>query len=148
MFLETAHPITENDIKQIEEKLNISIPRQFVEHYMSFNGGKPEDKFLYSKIADIEAGVQSFLPMKYKDVTGYTIESMYDNFVSKNVIPANYLPFALDFGSNLYCINLTTNEIVIIWMDVGNVTEEEICVLFEDFNTFISSLEAEEWLKR
>ncbi|MDO5156237.1 MAG: SMI1/KNR4 family protein [Eubacteriales bacterium] len=60
------------------------------------------------------------------------------------ILPVNYLPFALDYGSNLFCVNLNTNEVVIVWMDMGSMTEKNIKVLTNDFNEFLSSLEPEE----
>lgn len=136
--------LTENDIKEIEEMLQISIPRQLADHYLNCNGGTPEDNFLYSELSDIEISIQSFLPMKYKDEIGFTVESMYANFVNKKVIPAQYLPFAIDYGGNLFCMDLNTNEIVIIWMDQGEVTENEIHVLFPSFDEFLAALEQPE----
>lgn len=144
VFLNTGKKLTGNEIKEIEEMLQISIPKQLTEHYLKYNGGTPKDNFLYSEISDIEISIQSFLPMKYKDEIGFTVESMYANFVNKKVIPAQYLPFAIDYGCNLFCMDLNTNEIVIIWMDQGEVTENEIHVLSESFDAFLAALEQPE----
>ena len=54
--------------------------------------------------------------MKYKNEVGYTLEDMYLHFTNKNIIPRKYLPFACDAGSNLFCINLENEKIVIIWL--------------------------------
>lgn len=71
---------------------------------------------MYSRISDIETSVNTFLSMKYKNEVGYTLEDMYLHFTNKNIIPRKYLPFACDAGSNLFCINLENEKIVIIWL--------------------------------
>ena len=60
--------------------------------------------------------MNTFLSMKYKNEVGYTLEDMYLHFTNKNIIPRKYLPFACDAGSNLFCINLENEKIVIIWL--------------------------------
>ena len=144
MFINTSIAITKNDINEIEKKLNIVLPKQLAQHYMKYNGEVPEKKFLYSRISDIETSVHTFLSMKYKNEVGYTLEDMYLHFTSKNIIPRKYLPFACDAGSNLFCINLENETIVIIWLDMGEVNESMIPVLSNDFDEFINSLEADE----
>ena len=71
---------------------------------------------MYLRISDIETSVNTFLSMKYKNEVGYTLEDMYLHFTNKNIIPRKYLPFACDAGSNLFCINLENEKIVIIWL--------------------------------
>lgn len=71
---------------------------------------------MYSRISDIETSVNTFLSMKYKNEVGYTLEDMYLHFTNKNIIPRKYLLFACDAGSNLFCINLENEKIVIIWL--------------------------------
>ena len=71
---------------------------------------------MYSRISDIETSVNTFLSMKYKNEVVYTLEDMYLHFTNKNILPRKYLPFACDAGSNLFCINLENEKIVIIWL--------------------------------
>ena len=90
----------------------MTFPKQLIEHYLKYNGGNPINNFLYSEISDIETSVQTFLPLKYKNETGYTIEDMYRHFVGRNVFSGKYLPFAMDYGGNLFCVNMENGEIV------------------------------------
>ncbi len=82
--------------------------------------------------------------MKYDNGDGYTLEKMYMHFVGQNTFPKIYLPFANDYGSNLFCINIENGKIVIIWLDKGEVEENKISILFNSFPDFICSLEEEE----
>ena len=145
MFLETAKKLTNSDIHEIEKKINIKLPKQLVKHYMKFNGGIPDKTFFYSDISDIETRVHTFLPMKYKDEIGYTLEDGYIDFKRRKVIPENYLPFAHDAGGNPFCVNLKNGQVVIIWLDTGEVNEESIQVLAVDFDSFLNALEDEEY---
>ncbi|MBQ3599735.1 MAG: SMI1/KNR4 family protein [Lachnospiraceae bacterium] len=144
MFVNTSKAIGIDDIIEIERKINLVLPKQLVKHYIKYNGGIPEKRFLYSCISDIETSVQTFLSMKYKNEIGYTLEDMYLHFVNKNVIQKKYVPFACDAGSNLFCIDVETGKIVIVWMDMGEVNESMIPVLSNSFDEFIDSLEEDE----
>ncbi|WP_443136944.1 SMI1/KNR4 family protein [Lysinibacillus sp. C5.1] len=61
-----------------------------------------------------------------------------------NALPNRYLPFANDWGGNLFCIVLEKGRVVLIWMDLGGVTERSINFLSNNFVTFINNLEASE----
>ena len=145
MFLETAKQLTLDDIRAIEIKLNIKLPKQLVKHYLKFNGGIPEKPVFYSDDSDIETSVHTFLPMKYKDEVGYTLEDGYLDFKNRKVIPEEFLPFALDAGGNLFCINLESGQVVIIWLDLGEVNEKAIRWLANDFDVFLNSLNEEDY---
>lgn len=70
MFVNTSKAIGIDDIIEIERKINLVLPKQLVKHYIKYNGGIPEKRFLYSCISDIETSVQTFLSMKYKNEIG------------------------------------------------------------------------------
>ena len=144
VFSDSMSPISDDDIRNFNELTHAIIPQPIVELYKIYNGGTPERNCFYSELADIEITINTFLPIKYKNETGYTMESMYSKFVSEKVFPSYYLPFAIDWGSNLICVNINSGEIVVIWMDKGEITENEIKVLFMDFYEFMSALEYEE----
>lgn len=144
VFSDSMSPISDDDIRNFNELTHAIIPQPIVELYKIYNGGTPERNYFYSELADIEITINTFLPIKYKNETGCTMESMYSKFVSEKVFPSYYLPFAIDWGSNLICVNINSGEIVVIWMDKGEITEKEIKVLFMDFYEFMSALEYEE----
>lgn len=145
MFLNTAKQLTLDDIREIEAKLNIELPKQLVEHYLKFNGGIPDKPFFYSEVTDIETSVHAFLPMKYTDEIGYTLEDGYLDFMNRKVMPKKFLPFAHDAGANPFCINLENGQVVIIWLDLGEVNEEAIQFLANDFEEFLNALSEEDY---
>ncbi len=69
-----------------------------------------------------------------------TIERSYSNLTSKG-IPKNYLPFVLDWGGNYFSIDLETNNIVLLLMDLGPFTDDAVKYLTRGFNNFIDNLE-------
>lgn len=145
MFSEVSKQLTINDIREIEEKLNIKLPEQLINHYLKFNGGIPDKPYVCSNISDIETSVHAFSPMKYDDELDYTLEECYLNYKTRSVIPEKFLPFAYDAGSNPFCINLKTGQVVIIWLDMGEVTEKEIKLLANSFDEFMNSLQEEDY---
>ena len=66
MFEEVGKALTRADIAEIEVNLGLAFPEDFVEHYLSYNGGRPTKPFFYSEEEDIETEVQVFLPLKYR----------------------------------------------------------------------------------
>ena len=144
MFRDTSKAVDLAEIREIERNLEVTFPKQLIEHYLKYNGGKPINNFLWSEISGIETSVQTFLSMKYKDGVGCTLEDTYLHFVGRNVFSKKYLPFAIDYGGNLFCVNVENGEIVMIWLDKGDVEEENIPVLSRSFDEFISSLEEPE----
>ena len=141
IFMNASKAISKDEIKEIERKLEITLPEQLVKHYLKYNGGAPIRNFLFSRISDIETSIQTFLPMKYKDATGFSLEEMYLNFVEKKVFSKKFLPFAIDYGGNLFCVNLEDKKIVMIWLDIGDVDENRIPILSNNFSELLNSLE-------
>lgn len=46
VFERTASPLSELDIKRVENRLGIRLPEDLKEHYLLYNGGRPRPKFL------------------------------------------------------------------------------------------------------
>ena len=145
MFDDTSKQITREEIKAIESKLGITFPDCFVEHYLQYNGGIPSEAFFYSEEEDIETEIQLFSPLKYRfqNVDVRTVEEKYELFKSKSEIMSDYLPFANDYGNNQICINLKDNKVYIVYMDLGELTQDCFKQLADDFDEFIDGLSSE-----
>jgi len=142
MFSGVSKKITLSNVQEIEAKLSIKLPEQLVKHYLRFNGGVPEKTFFYSEISDIETNVKLFVPLQYvnEEYTSCTLEDTYLDFIQRGIIPVKYLPFAYDWGGNVFCVDLKLGYVVIIWMDIGEVTENSIKLLANDFREFLDNL--------
>lgn len=90
------------DIAKTEEKLSITLPDDFVSHYLQFNGGAPE-KTWWDGDEDFEpVEVAAFKPFvnngQTNDDPRSLIDGCYISMVDRQVIPKNLLPFANDWG--------------------------------------------------
>ena len=122
MFTKTSNPITKDEIVKIGK------------HYTQYNGGYPEKEYFYSDMADMEQMIQRFLPLN----NVVEKNSMYKEQMRD--VMARYFPFANDYRANPFCIDLTTEEICVIYMDVEAITETLPTRIAENFESFVSEL--------
>lgn len=142
MFKKMGKTLTRADIKAIEAKLGFAFPDDFVEHYLSYNGGIPTKSFFYSAEKDIETEIQVFLPLKYQccDIHIKTAEEKYLLFKEKSPLMKSYFPFANDYGANPICVNLEDGKIYIVYMDLGELNDNCFHRIAENFSDFAESL--------
>ena len=146
VFERSAPNLTREDIAQAEEAMNITLPPQFVEHYLRHNGGVPSKSYVLNDDTEEYIEVSVFSPLHYKlqNSDGSTIEETYNDFKKRRIIPEDYLPFARDWGGNLFCIHLDNQQIVYILMDMGAFTQDHVSVIALSFGTFLAALIPEE----
>ncbi|MFJ8088898.1 SMI1/KNR4 family protein [Lysinibacillus sp. NPDC095746] len=140
MFIECSTELTISDLNDVETKLGFNLPEELKEHYLQFNGGIPVKPCYYAQDIDLETEIAAFSSMKYKN-SSTLLEESYLDFINRGALPKKYLPFANDWGGNLFCMDLETGNVVLIWMDLGEVTERCINFLSNSFETFINNLE-------
>lgn len=142
MFEKVSKTLTRQDIAEIEVNLGLAFPEDFVEHYLTYNGGVPTKQFFYSEEEDIETAVQVFLPLKYQncDISIRTAEEKYLLFKEKSPLMTPYFPFANDYGANPICINLANGNVYIVYMDLGELEDKCFHCLAESFQDFVEGL--------
>ncbi|MCM1064041.1 MAG: SMI1/KNR4 family protein [Eubacterium sp.] len=133
MLKKTGKALTRADIAEIEVNLGLTFPADFVEHYLSCNGGIPAKPFFYSEEEDIETEIQVFLPLK-------TAEEKYLLFKGKSPLMTSYFPFANDYGSNPICVNLEDGGVYIVYMDLGELEDKCFHCLAESFPGFVAGM--------
>ena len=144
MFSKTQKTITREEIDEIEKSLGITLPQELLEHYLKYNGGVPEKPCFYSEESDVEIEIQSFSPLKYSNDDLRTLEEKYVLFKEKSDLMTRYLPFANDYGANRICIGLENGKIYVVYMDLGEITDDSVVLLADSFNEFIDGLEEPE----
>ena len=144
-FSKTSAQLSEEDIKSVEYEIGVNFPQEFIAHYLKYNGGIPTNACFYMEDYDTFAEISRFLSMKYKDNTqSFTIEESFINYTKeKNVFSSNLIPFARDWGGNLFCINHENGNIFLILLDLGEVKESNGSIRFlsDSFWGFINALE-------
>ncbi|MFP3917107.1 SMI1/KNR4 family protein [Lysinibacillus telephonicus] len=140
MFIECSNQLTISDLNDVETKLGFNLPQQLKKHYLKYNGGVPVKPCYYAQDIDVETEIAEFSPIKYKNGSGL-LEERYLDFINRDALPKKYLPFANDWGGNLFCIDLEDESVVLIWMDLGEVTERSVNFLSNSFDNFINNLE-------
>ncbi|WP_320712063.1 SMI1/KNR4 family protein [Enterobacter asburiae] len=143
------------DIAKMEEKLSITLPDDFVSHYLQFNGGAPEKTWWYGDEDFEPVEVAAFKPFvnngQTNDDPRSLIDGSYISMVDREVIPKNLLPFANDWGGNFFCLDLDNYSIVYFATD----SFDEDLTMHEDhrklqryltnsFANFVNGLVAEE----
>ncbi|TKI50954.1 SMI1/KNR4 family protein [Lysinibacillus mangiferihumi] len=141
MFYCCSSQLTQKDLEEVEILLNLQLPLELKEHYLQYNGGVPNNPCFFEENSGLETRVHVFLPLKFNNNLGYTLEKGFLDFKSKKIIPEKYLPFANDAGGNVFCINLDSKEIVLVYLDLGEVTNRCIKFLANSFTEFINNLE-------
>jgi len=133
-FENTMHPLSIEDIEEVEKSLETILPSALREHYLRHNGGCPK-KYLYRKDGRVFV-VQGFLPMKYGP-PGTRFEDKYRNL--KEVIPDCLIPFAIDPGGDYYCVSTRESDCGSMWLYIGEYFDEPdratllLCASLQEF---------------
>ena len=103
MFSKSSNLLTQADIKSLEEIVGYSLPTDFINQYLHFNGGVADKTHFYVEDDDGYVEVSFFIPIKYPstDLGNIDIATSYSHLVSKG-IPNKYLPFAVDWGGKSF----------------------------------------------
>jgi len=145
MFTNTSKKVFDKDLIEIELLLNLKLPLDLRNHYLEYNGGIPSNEYYYMDEYDTFLWIDSFIPFKYenKKLKNGTIEKIYSHLVQKNALPENFIPFASDLGGNKICLDLKTDHIYIVYMDLGNPMKnpDAIREIASGFKYFVDNLE-------
>ena len=145
-FIETSSPLNSSDIDKIEEELGFKLPESLLSHYLKSNGGIPENQYFYSEDHERFFYLRLMKPFTYQSVAGetYTIEDSYRMYaVERKALPKHLLPFGTSHGGGLFCINIKDESILLVEMDLGEVTDETVFFLSDSLTHFLTNLEEE-----
>ena len=156
-FKKCEKKIGRADIYKTESKLSITLPDDFVLHYLEFNGGTPEKSWWNGDEGFEPVEVAGFKPFVYNTQTNddprSLIDGCYISMLDREVIPRNLLPFANDWGGNFFCLNLDNYSIVYFATDSfdEDLTMQENHIklqryLINSFSNFVERLVTEESL--
>ncbi|MCY6354522.1 SMI1/KNR4 family protein [Clostridium sp. ZS2-4] len=112
-ILESKKPISEEDIKYVENKYKFFMPKDIRKHYLQYNGGYPE-KSMYTTDNGDEFVVTWFIPIK-SDKKSSELYAVLGVLREEKVIPDWLIPFADEAGGDFYCYSLRKNELGAIY---------------------------------
>ncbi len=149
---ECSAPLTKDDIKDFEMELNIKIPAAMKNFYLKFNGGMPSPYCFQPQDEELDwVEINAFFPIKIRTDAFETIETIAKDVWSRELVPHNLLPFAMDSGGNYYALNLKNKKIYYYLTDEwdDNVSREynfetNTRYIAQSFNYFINHFIEEE----
>lgn len=135
-----SHPVSVVDIKEVEKRFGIQLPKPLKEFYLQSNGGRP-DRDRYKGDGDIYI-VNAFLPIKYAAGTGGTLErSIQWLKVDRRVLPDDLVPFAVDPFGNYFCFSISevgAGAIYFVGMECKGIPNG--ILLCSSFDEFLANL--------
>ncbi|WP_126974513.1 SMI1/KNR4 family protein [Gynurincola endophyticus] len=142
-FEETSAALTQYDISELQQRFNLTLPEDFIIHYLKFNGGYPKtDTYIWSN--NEETGINCFFSIKHQGFA--RLEDAYQNLVvEEKVLPKGMVVFATDNGGNFFCISTREKDYGYIYYsnnDSYEVGDEESSLTFMDrsFKEFMNKL--------
>lgn len=144
--------LTKEDIKNFEVELNVKIPAGMKNFYLKFNGGMPSPYCFQPQDEDLDwVEINAFFPIKERTNAFETIEVIAKDMWSRNLMPSNLLPFAMDSGGNYYALNLKNKKIYYYLTDEWDENasreynfETNTRYIAQSFNYFINHFIEEE----
>lgn len=150
-ILESADPVTEQDIASVERRLGRSIPLAYRAFLLAHNGGRPQPSGFSSYERDGSLHDQSVVDWFFGINTGTyhnDLEQRY-TMVRERRVPANLFPIANDPGGNLICLSVEGTDIgtVYFWdheFEASNdgdlLTYDNIFSIASNFDEFLDGL--------
>ena len=141
-FTDCDKKIEQSDIKEFNMSTNINIPLALEQHYLICNGGTPDNTYFFYEKEGISYQIADFIPLKTDNEEVWNLKKTYSHYVNKG-LPQDLLPFANDWGSNKFCIHLENHAIYIVYMDLGEISEDNgsIRKISNSFQEFIDNLQ-------
>lgn len=149
-FLKCGPVLNRSDIVACEKELGEKLPEPMVIHYLKFNGGMPTLDWFPMQDDWDPIWIHEFLPIGIQDGTTPTIQSVYVRIAGKVGYPREFIPFAVDPGGNLFCVD-AVNGAIHYWLtdmfdpvksDSENRQKADL-PLTTSFDQFVSSLVSE-----
>lgn len=139
LFTDMSSPITDKDIKFLENQLNYKFPKSFVQLYKNSNGGCPTLDWLPHPNQEPTI-VQYFFPIQgIITVLEESVLKKYKEMTKIGILPYYLVPFATDPGGNFYSLNMQDNTVYY------SLTEEPSHQkIYKSFSDFFNSLTNED----
>jgi cell wall assembly regulator SMI1 len=117
--------LQDNDIREVETKLGISLPSDYKEFLLAHNGGHPQPNAF--TIPGSQPGTWEVLEWFFGVHSGEYNNLLQKARVYRSRVPSELLPIATDPGGNLLCLSVSGPHIgkVYFWDHEEEVEEGE-----------------------
>jgi hypothetical protein len=130
-FEQTEKQLTELDLKNFEESLQIILPDDFKKHYLAYNGGYPP--YEYVKGVKHIFTINGFNPIKYGLLP---IEKIVADYKESGIVFEKKVPFAYDNGGNVFLIS---EEGPVYIIEAEFLEDKNFTLVSESFTDFLNS---------
>lgn len=129
--------LTKKEFESFESTLKVSFPKDFVDFYLTFNGGFPSHSYFEGK------EISYFAPIKYGEQE-YTITGTIQRLSELGRLPNGLIPFANDPGGWNFCIDLNETNYGVIYLLPNGIEDQSPIFVAQSFDNFISNLSVED----
>jgi hypothetical protein len=132
-----------NELSKLENKLNVSLPDEYVKFLREYNGGTLESNIFRLEASEIEnISVSEFFGTGLEDYND--LIEQYKLYSKR--LPSDYIPIARAEGGNIICINIK-NQKIFLWDHDSELIEEEhlkdssLILIANSFSHFLNNIE-------
>jgi hypothetical protein len=142
---EGGPPLREEELSSFEEQHGLALPGTYREFLLATNGGRPErDLLVLQGLEGNPVGrIHLFLGLK-DPVESCNLD--WNREVFRDRLPADLLPIATTEGADKICLAVAGERAgaIFYWDAHARGGERNLYLLAEDFDSFISTLRADE----
>ena len=129
--------VTDDQIREIEERLSFTIPEKYFQFLSKYNGGIPE----FSSFIITGENDQSQVLVFYGIKKGATYDLLNASRSWKKYLPTAFLPIASDAGGNQIVLDCNPeNAGAIYFMDHEAHPGKNLTKIADSFTAFVESL--------
>jgi hypothetical protein len=154
-FVGAREPASSQALSELERSIGVSLPTAFKSHYERWNGGMPSLDWFPANGGFEPIWIHEFLPIETSPPSlgegQATVQSVRTQVLSQQLMDGPVLPFAIDPGGNLFCLDASDGS-VFYWVnrewDTNRSAESNRAAsrraLCQSFGGFLQSLVTED----
>ncbi len=125
--------LSKNDFVDLERIVGSTLPKEFIEHYMKYNGGSPTEELAEANPSPLHG----FNSIKYGALS---IETLLKDYAEQNIYFGKKIPFAYDAGGNLFVLSLEDDDTYGKVFFIGHefVSEQNYEFVSDSFTEFVN----------